>query len=434
MKVTSLKYLDARSDGFSEWHSRKYTDKDGLTLIERKRLQSESDFTNGLFERTSTDNGKSWSDWTDITGEAVMAYGAHERTLPEADTSEVHPQWNAVHGHSVSIAMDRVFKNGHEAAFAAFWGRRGEGGFSDHTYLVIQKTDGSKCVQLVKYEDGAEFDPEDPVAPGYFCKNTGYRGMNVVVEENGDIILLICPSVTKCCELGGMNAEEIFPSCPDIMHGILMIRGKWNGERYEFEPSRPIVISDRLSSRGVDEATVARLDSGRILIVFRGSNVRSESWNTRIEPGAPGFKWYCFSDDGGKTFSSPAPWRFDDGEAIYSSASISYLFRGEKNGRLYWIGNITDHKVCGNYPRWPLCLVEVDETFGTAKKETLTVIDTIREGESKQVQLSNFSFWQNRETEKLELFVTKIGQFEGETVWKSEVWHYEVGLEQTFIQ
>ena len=93
------------------------------------------------------------------------------------------------------------------------------------------------------------------------------------------------------------------------------------------------------------------------------------------------------------------------------------------------MGNITDHKVYGNLPRWPLCLVEVDETFGTAKKETLTVIDTVHKGESEQVQLSNFSFWQNRETEKLEILVSKIGQFAGESVWKSEVWHYEVGLE-----
>ena len=429
MKVTATKYRDARADGVSEWYSRVYTEKEGFELDERKRLQSESDFSNGLFERISPDNGRTWSDWTEVSGGAAVIYGAHERMAPESDMSEVHPIWNPVHGHSVGIAMDRVFKNGHEAAYAAFWGRKGEGGFSDHTYLVIQKPNGSKTFQLVKYEEGAEFDPEEPVAPEYFCKNIGYRGMNVVVEKNGDIILLVCPSVQKCCELEGMDPTSVFPSCPDLMHGILMLRGSWNGEKYEFTTSKPIIISDRLSSRGVDEATVAKLDSGRILIIFRGSNVRNESWNTRIEPGAPGFKWYCFSDDGGKTFSSPAPWRFNDGEAVYSSASISYLFRGEKNGKLYWIGNITDHKVYGNLPRWPLCLVEVDETFGTAKKETLTVIDTVHKGESEQVQLSNFSFWQNRETEKLEIFVSKIGQFEGETVWKSEVWHYEVGLE-----
>jgi predicted amidohydrolase len=101
----------------------------------------------------------------------------------------------------------------------------------------------------------------------------------------------------------------------------------------------------------------------------------------------------------------------------------------EKNGKLYWIGNVTDHRVSGNFPRWPLCIARVDETWGTLKKDTLTVIDTVRPEESRQVQLSNFSFWQNRETGKLELFVTKIGQFPDETVWKSEVWHYGIGIE-----
>ena len=49
---------------------------------------------------------------------------------------------------------------------------------------------------------------------------------------------------------------------------------------------------------------------------------------------------------------------------------------------LYWIGNITGHVTNEGWPRWPLQIVEVDETYGTAKKESLTVIDTRREGES----------------------------------------------------
>ena len=428
MKVTAKKYREARADGISEWYSRKYVQKDGLKLTEQMRLQRESDFSNGLFERESEDNGKTWGEWREIPCGIASRYGVHERMTPESDMSQVQSVWNPVCGHYVGILMDRVFKNGHDAAYAAFWGGKGEIGFSDHTYLAITAPDQSTEYQLVTYEDGSEFDPEDPVAPAYFERNTCYRGMNLVVLDNGDLILPVCPPVKKCCELGGMDVEEIFPSCPDLMHGIILLRGRWNGEKYEFTPSRPIVISDRLSSRGVDEATVAVLNSGRILIVFRGSNVQSKSWNTRIEPGAPGFKWYCFSDDGGKTFSSPAPWRFDDGEAVYSSASISYLFRGEKNGKLYWMGNITDHRVCGNYPRWPLCLVEVDETFGTAKKDSLTVIDTVRDGESELVQLSNFSFYQNRETDDLHVFVSKIGQFPNETVWKSQVWTYGIEL------
>ena len=107
---------------------------------------------------------------------------------------------------------------------------------------------------------------------------------------------------------------------------------------------------------------MAELTSGRIIVAIRGSNVQSPAWKTRIDPCAPGFKWYCCSDDGGRTFSPIMPWVFDTREVVYSSATLSTFFRSTKNGRLYWIGNVTDpQKTYGNYPRYPLHICEVDE-------------------------------------------------------------------------
>ncbi|MBR4940873.1 MAG: hypothetical protein IKZ19_02630, partial [Clostridia bacterium] len=237
VNVTAEKFEDARSDGFAVWYSRSYDHKDGFCMTERKRLQCESDYSNGFSVRRSADNGRTWGPWEDMIGESVKSYGAHERMLPESDMSEVHGQWNPVHGHSVSIAMDRVFRNGHKAAYETFWGSNSEPAFSDHTYLSVKTPDGTVKTQLVTYEEGTEFDPEDPVAPSYFKQNICYRGMNVVVDGNGDILFPVCPTVSKCCGLAGMDTAEVFPSCPDIMHGILMIRGVWNGEKYEFIPS-----------------------------------------------------------------------------------------------------------------------------------------------------------------------------------------------------
>jgi len=226
-----------------------------------------------------------------------------------------------------------------------------------------------------------------------------------------------------------VDVNEHFPSSPYLLRNMMVIRGVWNGETYDCFPSRPILISDLKSSRGVDEPTIAKLKSGRIVVVFRGSNVSSKAWRTRIEPGTPAFKWYCWSDDGGKTFTDPVPWHFDDGEVIYSPATCSHFFRDERNGRLYWIGNITDHKVFeGSFPRWPLCIVEVDETYGTAKKDTFTIIDTKREGEPNKVQLSNFDLLQDRETGKLEIRLTKYGQFPGVSQFKAESWLYKLTL------
>ena len=71
-------------------------------------------------------------------------------------------------------------------------------------------------------------------------------------------------------------------------------------------------------------------------------------------------------------------------------------------------------------------MVEVDETYGTAKKESFTVIDDRREGESERIELSNFCLFQNRETGYFEIYMTKRGQFADEPLFKGEVWHYEI--------
>ena len=116
------------------------------------------------------------------------------------------------------------------------------------------------------------------------------------------------------------------------MKGLIVVRGRWNAAtgQYDLRPSEPAVISDLKSSRGVAEPTVLVLRSGRIVVVFRGSNVISEAWNTRIQKGTPAHKWYTFSDDGGKTWTEPVPWHFDTSEVFYSPATISRFLRSRE--------------------------------------------------------------------------------------------------------
>jgi hypothetical protein len=174
---------------------------------------------------------------------------------------------------------------------------------------------------------------------------------------------------------------------------------------------------------------VVELKSSRILLVTRGSNVQNAAWKTRIEEGTPSFKWFAFSDDGGKTFTEAEPWRFNDREVIYSAATISLFARSTKNGKLYWIGNIAPHTAYGNYPRYPLYIAEVDDKLGILKKETLTVIDTKREGEANEVQLSNFSFIEDRETLNFEICLDKIQQYDKNRPYFGETWKYEIVLD-----
>jgi len=427
MIIKAEKLRDARDDKICEFISRSYRGQEGVTMVEHLSRSSIADFSDDSFERISEDNGKTWGEWKNVYKESgYEQHGIHDRNFPKNPGEK----WNPVHKHWVGSGMERIFREGHEKALSMTWKLKSDEMpyLSDHCYIRVREEGKEPFYQLMRYEEGAEFDPNDPVNPDYFLKNTAFPGCNWLINDKGDLLIPVGVRVDKCCAMAGKDVNEIFPSNPTKLRALIVMHGVWNGEKYDFLPSRPVIISDLQSSRGMDEPTIAQLKSGRIVVVFRGAYYMNSAWNTRIEPGTPGFKWYTWSDDGGKTFTEAMPWHFDDGEVIYSSASISHFFRDARNDRLYWIGNITGHQVYENNPRYPLCIVEVDETYGTAKKESFTIIDTRREGEGERMELSNFSMMQNRVTGNLEIFLTKRNQFPGGGLHKAEPWHYEIVL------
>ena len=437
MKVVKASCIGpARTDNTGENCQKYYKEKSGLSLCEVLSEERDSDHPDFFRIRTSADNGKSWGEWQNAPVPAYRRYGSYEVLCADGFSHATDWVWNPVHGHSVRLSQEQVYRNGHEKALSERFDDRDA--WSLHTYLFIRDDDGREAVQLIRYEDGADFDPGAPGNAAYFHRNAAYRCNNIVIDKNGDLLLALGIPMRKCFELRGEDNRYLYPTEPDIdiYNGVIMVRGHWNGKTYAFTPSRPMVISDLLTGRGMDEPTIALLSSGRIVIVTRGSNmVPHRHAGNRLEPGTPGFKWYAFSDDGGKTFTDFMPWHFDSGEVIYSSATISQFFRGERNGKQYWIGNIIPpeaaHTIHENYPRFPLNIVEIDETYGTAKKDTLTVIDTRRDGESEYVQLSNFCTYQDRETGYLHVILTKFGQhYPAESVYKCEIWEYEIELDE----
>jgi len=99
--------------------------------------------------------------------------------------------------------------------------------------------------------------PHSRVGPDerYVRTNETCSGVNLEVLPDGDIIFPVGANVDACCRIVGADVREVFPSCPQIMTGLIVSRGKWNAKagRYDLTPSRPVVISDLKSSRGVDE-------------------------------------------------------------------------------------------------------------------------------------------------------------------------------------
>ncbi len=423
--IQSGVYAEASDQHTNEVRSQKYVSGKGLSRVEHRSLQRESDWSNADFERRSEDNGRTWGEWQD-----VYSQGQEVRGDDEINTGYGNEAFNPRHGHFVSAGYQRMFFGGHEAAYERYWSK-GEAGFVDHVLMAVRK-DGSdeRAVDLIKYEAGAGYDPDNWRDPAYVNHNRGICGINVDVLEDGDIVFPIEADISACCRILGLDVNDVFPSCPDTMCGLIVVRGTFNEARgnYDLTFSRPIVISDLKSSRGVNEPTAIVLPSGRILAVFRGSNVESTNWRTRIEPGTPSHKWYCYSDDGGKTFTDPVPWHFDDREVFYSAATWSVLLRSVKNGNVYWIGNITDAgDTYGNYPRYPLVIAQVNAR-GLLVKESLATIDTRRAGDGEQLQLSNFSILQDRETGLIELYLSKHGQRE-DFPYQADCWRYLIDVE-----
>jgi hypothetical protein len=406
-------YAPAPDKNTIDNRSQRYVRGSGLKRVEHRSLQREADWSNEDFERYSEDNGRTWGEWRNVRGRIYEAKGGDELVTHYGTEA-----FNARYGHMVSVGMRTLYFDGHTKAFEKHWG--GAVGYVNHSLLVVRTEDSDqRSVDLIKYEAGDDFDPANWRKPGYTDHNRAAFGCGVDVLDDGGIIFPIAADVRSCCRIRGLDVNEVFPSCPHIMHGLIVARGIFDEDRgnYRLTFSRPIVISDLRSSRGVNEPNAVMLPSGRILAVFRGSNVQTKARNTRIEAGAPAHKWYCYSDDGGQAFTEPEPWHFDDREVFYSASSHSLLVKSIKNQRIYWIGNISDHTAYGNHPRHPLVIAQVDDR-GLLIKDTLTTIDKREPGDSDKLCLTTDSgILQDRETGLIELYLNKELQREGYHYW-----------------
>ena len=101
--------------------------------------------------------------------------------------------------------------------------------------------------------------------------------------------------------------------------------------------------------------------------------------------------------------------KYDDGSDFYSPSSIHRMIRHSVTHRLYWLGNISATPPHGNSPRYPLVMAEVDEGMAALRKGTVTAIDD-RQPDQGDIQFSNFSLLEDRETHRFELYLTTYAQ------------------------
>jgi hypothetical protein len=205
-----------------------------------------------------------------------------------------------------------------------------------------------------------------------------------------------------------------------LYESLVLIGSRRDDGTLDWKLSSRVNVDPQKSSRGVCEPTLAELADGRLVMICRGDNGHF--------PDRPGCKWVSFSEDAGQSWSQPQPLTGDDGQVIESSATGSALIRSIANGKLYYLANlcIAGRRPNGSWPRSPLVLAEVRESPFALKGETFCVIDDRHPADSPRLQLSNFRYYQDRQSGELCIHLTRLGERSAEQWKDADYYEYRV--------
>jgi len=373
--------------------------------------------------RRSADNGCTWSEFEPVTNMWPYARDDYLWWAPS------YP----------SFFYDR-----HTRLTLAMWLRQQvvDGRYYNHTFVRTSPDLGATWSEprLLRYEEGDDLDPQDPLKRSFLESNGGYFGQKIIHLRNGRLVFPVC-SVRIPQDAADPNPRgvSVWDTPADSRNiGSLCFIGRlvrdanngtegFSGEAprrglprrippshcsREWTAGKPVWLPRHVSTRGLMEPDVAELKDGRVLVIWRGSNAG-------IDPAdEPGRKWFSVSTDGGLTLSPVQELKYDDGSRFFSPSSYHLLLRQSVTRKLYWVGNISRGPTSGNEPRYPLVIAEVDERVPALKKDTATVIDDRGPDDPARLALSNFSLLEDRETHELLLFMTRVGDREGDSVYR----------------
>jgi hypothetical protein len=298
-----------------------------------------------------------------------------------------------------------------------------------HCFYRLSDDDGHTWSErkMLKFEPGDDFDPKHWTNPTFLEHNKVSGTYEAYTLSDGRFAYPAVVSVPyqedeedrRIC-----NNIPWYDSRPGYLNGVMCFFGSWNPDRndYDWTHSPPVWVPRRVSTRGLAEPMLAELKGGTLMLDMRGSN-------RGLKPkDCPSRRWISVSRDRGQTWSEVRDLRYDTGDQFYSPAAHSRLVRSSKTGKLYWLGNINDTPPNSNHIRYPLYIAEIDEEKIAVKKNTLTVIDDRQPTDSAELQLSNFSVLENRETKDLELFLTRYGEHSG-SIYSANAYKYTLTLQ-----
>lgn len=375
----------------------------GDDLISVHQLMSRSDTVDVAFLRHSADGGRTWSAATEIPTLEQRPGGKLRRALRGGVADPRTGRFVRFHIEGLLPTDDPLE------------------GMRQWYVCYSVSSDGGRTwpVNARVIQDGPEFSPDHPLPGVWIGKNCVMVGdLASVPVFLRDGTLLVPVIITPL----GPDGTYHNPGGGYTYSDAAALRGRWREDgTLSWELSGLIKADPARSTRGMDEPTFAELSDGRILAVLRGSN--------HTKPTLPAHRWAAWSADGGRTWTPPEPWTYDDGTAFFSPSSCSQLV-SHSSGRLFWIGNISPKNPDGNRPRFPLVIGEVDAQSGRLLRGTVRPIDDRGPGDGELLSLSNFSAREDRTTGEIVVNLSRLFQHSrpGETDWTSDAYLYRVKM------
>ncbi|MGC9320072.1 MAG: sialidase family protein [Armatimonadota bacterium] len=367
------------------------TDMSTLTLKSKTLLEEMSPLAGAIYQHPtglsmigpegySPDNGQTW--------EPMEVGPDFDSDLPYGYRRSPHTPWlDPVNGNIMLLlnCMDTPGKDpkAHEPQWQWQW-----------YYLRYRvSTDGGRTYLFDEpiVQQGEEYSAEHPIDGVHIGRNCfflGDSGSQPIRTREGTVLV---PMQTPPLDPDGEGLYN--PGGGWYWLDSMILIGRWTEDDHiTWEASEHITGDGDRTARGLYEPTLAQMPGGSILCVMRGSNGGSKDPDFQW----PSYKWYAVSDDGGYTWTEPQPWYYSDGTPFFSPASMSQLV-AHSNGRIYWIGNLSDSNCRANHPRWPLVIGEVDPDSLGLIEDSVLVIDT-KQPDEEDVNLSHWHVFEDRQT------------------------------------
>lgn len=403
--VDQTVFIPSPKPGVGVFAASYYGSASSRELLGLHWLISRSDTADVAYLRRSTDGGRTW----DAAQEWPTRYD------DPRGTRRRHPRggyFDARSGRYLSIWTEGVLPHDEPLEGMRHW-----------TLWYAVSDDGGRSdavrSQIIHAGTGYDATHHMPgITEGRNCLMIGDLGCRPLTLTDGTILVPAQSSPT------GPDGNYFSPGGGFTYTDAVVLSGRWQADgSLAWRISARVAGEPNRTTRGLIEPTLAQLPDGRILMVMRGSNDR--------KPELPAHKWFALSCDQGLTWTTPAPWGYTDGALFHSPSACSQLVP-HSSGRIFWVGNICAGNANGNSPRYPIVLAEVDAASGLLRRDTLSVLDDRKPGESQHLTLSNFFVREDLDSQELLLHMTRFFAREhvgnAQRDWTADALLYRIAL------